>query len=152
MDSSTNSQRQQQKRRASESEAQQLALVSSNSSCANGNNNNTNNFYYNRIPPPLPYLPSDYRPSPDSPRHFMVASAPASTSPHRGSFFDLNSGQRQRSRSIEHPLAIENNSSAVASNSSNVSHSQQLLQAPQQQQHFELVPYREWTVIAYVFL
>lgn len=114
-----------QKRRASESKANEaLALVSNK------------NFQYNRIPPPLPYLPSDYRPSPDSPRHFLVSNT--TVQPHL--LFDINqNNKRQRSQSIGHPLAIENSSS---SSSSAVTNSQQ------QQQHFELVPYREWTVIA----
>jgi hypothetical protein len=128
MDTNNNdSQQQAPKRRASESEAQ-LALVS-------------NQYNYNRIPPPLPYLPSDYRPSPDSPRHFMAASASTSNSTP-SPFFDMNRNKRQRSRSIGHPLAIENSSSSIGS-----SNSQQLLQPPQQQ-HSELVRYREWTVIA----
>lgn len=93
------------KRRASEpGGGEALALVSSTS-------------VYNRIPTPLPYLPSDYRPSPDSPRHFL---GPQPFEP---------STKRQRSHSIGHPLAIE--------------HEQQ-----QQQQQFELVPYRDWAVIA----
>ncbi|KAI8369006.1 kinase-like domain-containing protein [Blakeslea trispora] len=89
------------KRRASESEADQaFALI---------RQHNT------RIPPPLPYLPSDYLPSPDSPRH-IVLSTP------------VHANKRQRARSIGYPLVLSNNS---ASN-----------------KHFELVPYREWTVIA----
>lgn len=90
------------KRRASEPEATEaLALIS--------------NSQYTRIPTPLPYLPSDYRPSPDGPRHFLVTSnAP------------FDSTKRQRSHSIGDALAIEGST----------------------QQHFELVPYREWTVIA----
>jgi hypothetical protein len=109
------SQHNQQRRRASESEA--LALVS--------------NVYNNRIPPPLPYLPSDYRPSPDSPRHFLVTSQQ----------FDINqNNKRQRSQSTGHPLAIENSASGSSSSSSS--------NALSSQQHFELVPYREWTVIA----
>lgn len=88
------------KRRASEPKATEaLALIS--------------NTQYNRIPPPLPYLPSDYQPSPDGPRHFLVSSHPA-----------VDSTRRQRSHSIGHALTIEGSS------------------------HFELVPYREWTVIA----
>lgn len=86
------------KRRASETEA--LALIRKN--------------HYSRIPTPLPYLPSDYRPSPDGPRHYIVSQIPS------------DSTKRQRSHSIGHALAIEGSS----------------------QHHFELVPYREWTVIA----
>ncbi|KAG1064275.1 hypothetical protein G6F42_027036 [Rhizopus arrhizus] len=53
------------KRRASEPEASEaLALISSA------------NSQQNRVPPPLPYLPSDYRPSPDSPRHFVATQHP----------------------------------------------------------------------------
>jgi hypothetical protein len=109
------------KRRASESEATKaLALISTQQS--------------NRIPPPLPYLPSDYRPSSDSPRHFIVSPLYA----HQNSANTI--GKRQRSRSIDYPLAIENNA-LVASTSSN-------LVARHNREHFELVPYREWTVIA----
>jgi hypothetical protein len=110
------------KRRASEPEASEaLALISTQQS--------------SRIPPPLPYLPSDYRPSADSPRHFVVS--PLYT--HQNNSGNAT-GKRQRSRSIGYPLAIENNT-AVASTSSNVV-------ANHNREHFELVPYREWTVIA----
>ncbi|GAA5795471.1 hypothetical protein HPULCUR_000829 [Helicostylum pulchrum] len=73
------------KRRASEPKVggEALALVSSTS-------------VYNRIPKPLPYLPSDYRPSPDSPRHFLGPQP-----------FEPSTTKRQRSHSIGHPLAIE---------------------------------------------
>ncbi|KAG2204542.1 hypothetical protein INT47_012601 [Mucor saturninus] len=95
------------KRRASETKATEaLALVSK----------------VQRIPPPLPYLPSDYRPSPDGPRHFLISSS--------NPMFEHTTNRRQRSHSISHTLAIESS------------------QQQQQQQHFELVPYREWTVIA----
>lgn len=117
------------KRRASDSTANEaLALISNN---------------YNRIPPPLPYLPSDYQPSPDSPRHIILSSHPVNQQHIPAIILDnhsvnSNSGKRQRSRSIGHPLAIENN---IAS-TSNVSTS--LVS----NNNFELVPYREWTVIA----
>ncbi|KAG1053952.1 hypothetical protein G6F43_004005 [Rhizopus delemar] len=85
------------KRRASESEASEaLALISGQQ--------------ITRIPPPLPYLPSDYQPSPDSPRRTVVLS------------------KRQRSLSTGHYLTIEHEPSSSDS--------------------FELVPYREWTVIS----
>lgn len=91
------------KRRASEPKATEaLALVSN----------------IQRISPPLPYLPSDYQPSPDGPRHFLISAS--------NPMFEHNFNRRQRSHSISHTLAIEGSN----------------------QQHFELVPYREWTVIA----
>ncbi|KAI8097743.1 kinase-like domain-containing protein [Halteromyces radiatus] len=55
-----------------------------------------------RIPLPLPYLPSDYQPSPSSPKHIVISPSQSSSS----------------------------SSSNLAT-----------------KQHFELVPYREWTVI-----
>lgn len=86
------------KRRASESEASgTLALISGQQ--------------FIRIPPPLPYLPSDYQPSPESPRRNLVLS------------------KRQRSLSTGHYLTIEHVEEPSSS-------------------HFELVPYREWTVIS----
>lgn len=121
----------QQKRRASETKAdsEALALVSKN------------NNQFLRVPPPLPYLPSDYRPSPESPRHFLVSNT--STTSLSNVHFDLNqsingSGKRQRSQSFGHPLAIESASSASSSS----------VEPTTYQQNFELVPYREWTVIA----
>lgn len=109
------------KRRASESEASEaLALISTQQS--------------SRIPPPLPYLPSDYRPSVDSPRHFVVSPLYAYQNSSN------TPGKRHRSRSIGYPLAIEN-SGVVPNTSSNVV-------AHHSREHFELVPYREWTVIA----
>ncbi|KAI9478893.1 MAG: hypothetical protein EXX96DRAFT_483092 [Benjaminiella poitrasii] len=119
------------KRRASEPEASEaLALISSH----------TDQPSY-RIPPPLPYLPDDYRPSPDSPRHFLVSSThPASV------LFDINNhtsnNKRQRSRSIGYPLAIEGSSSSN-NNNTNTNPS-----PATNNEHYELVPYHEWTVIA----
>ncbi|OBZ88361.1 putative serine/threonine-protein kinase iksA [Choanephora cucurbitarum] len=98
------------KRRASESEADQaFALI---------RQHNT------RIPPPLPYLPSDYLPSPDSPRH-IVLSTP------------VHANKRQRSRSIGYPHMGGNSSSNAMP-----------VIAYNDREHFELVPYREWTVIS----
>ncbi|KAI8980463.1 kinase-like domain-containing protein [Pilobolus umbonatus] len=91
------------RRRASEPEpSEALALVSGQ----------------RRIPPPLPYLPSDYEPSPDSPRHFIVSSTQ----------MEPLTPRRQRAHSFRDSLLIEGSNSA--------------------REHFELVPYREWTVIA----
>ena len=123
------------KRRASEPEASEaLALISS-----------VNN-QQNRVPPPLPYLPSDYRPSPDSPRHFVATQHPL--------LFDVNNNnhqnRRQRSRSIGYPLAIENSAAITASGSGSASSSSSTANnaLTNNREHFELVPYREWTVIA----
>ncbi|KAI9244537.1 kinase-like domain-containing protein [Sporodiniella umbellata] len=86
------------KRRASESEASgTLALISGHQ--------------FIRIPTPLPYLPSDYLPTPESPRRNLVLT------------------KRQRSLSTGPYLTI------------------QPAEEPSQN-HFELVPYREWTVIS----
>ncbi|KAK4510628.1 Integral membrane protein SED5 [Mucor velutinosus] len=123
------------KRRASEPEASEaMALISSA------------NSQQNRVPPPLPYLPSDYRPSPDSPRHFVATQHPL--------LFDAlhnnSHNKRQRSRSIGYPLAIEN-TAAGASASGSVSGSSSSTTnntLVNNREHFELVPYREWTVIA----
>lgn len=119
------------RRRASDTEANEaLALISN---------------HYNRIPPPLPYLPSDYQPSPDSPRHIILSSQPVNS--QRPTIIldshpiQSNSGKRQRSRSIGYPLAIENNNN----NSNNVATSSSSVIS---NNNFELVPYREWTVIA----
>ncbi|KAI7901785.1 kinase-like domain-containing protein [Cokeromyces recurvatus] len=116
------------KRRASESKASEaLALI-------------RNTDQQGRVPPPLPYLPADYRPSPDSPRHFLVSSThPASV------LFDINSqtgssNRRQRSHSIGYPLAIENTVNSSSSVTNNTSSSNI--------EHYELVPYHEWTIIA----
>ncbi|KAG1530107.1 hypothetical protein G6F50_017538 [Rhizopus delemar] len=85
------------KRRASESEATEaLALISSGR--------------FMRVPPPLPYLPSDYQPRPDSPRRNVLI--------------------RNRLPSSGQLLTIEPNRE---SNSND---------------HFELIPYRDWTVIS----
>ena len=122
------------KRRASEPEASEvLALISSASN------------QQNRVPPPLPYLPSDYRPSPDSPRHFVATQHPL--------LFDVNNNhhqnRRQRSRSIGYPLAIENSAAITASGSGSASSSSTANNTlTNNREHFELVPYREWTVIA----
>lgn len=66
-----------------------------------------------------------------------------STTSLSNAHFDLNqsingSGKRQRSQSFGHPLAIESASSASSSS----------VEPTTYQQNFELVPYREWTVIA----
>lgn len=119
------------KRRASEPEASEaLALISSA------------NSQQNRVPPPLPYLPSDYRPSPDSPRHFVATQHPLLFDTHHGNPHN----KRQRSRSIGYPLAIENTaaSSSVSGSSSSTANNTLV----NNREHFELVPYREWTVIA----
>jgi hypothetical protein len=76
------------------------------------NNNNSlalvSGFQY-RVPPPLPYLPSDYLPSPDSPRHIFPR-------------------KRSHSFNTNNPvLAIENGPRTS---------------------NFELVPYRDFTVIS----
>ncbi|KAL4206131.1 kinase-like domain-containing protein [Rhizopus microsporus] len=63
-----------------------------------------------RVPPPLPYLPSDYQPRPDSPRRNVLI--------------------RNRLPSSGQLLTIEPNRE---SNSND---------------HFELIPYRDWTVIS----
>lgn len=85
------------KRRASESEATEaLALISSGR--------------FMRVPPPLPYLPSDYQPRPDSPRRNVLI--------------------RNRLPSSGQLLTIEPNRE---SNSND---------------HFELISYRDWTVIS----
>lgn len=124
------------KRRASEPEASEaLALISSA------------NSQQNRVPPPLPYLPSDYRPSPDSPRHFVATQHPLLFDTHHNNPHN----KRQRSRSIGYPLAIEN-TAAGASNSGSVSNASSSTVnntlVSNSREHFELVPYREWTVIA----
>ncbi|CEP08946.1 hypothetical protein [Parasitella parasitica] len=121
------------KRRASEPEASEaLALISSA------------NPQQNRVPTPLPYLPSDYRPSPDSPRHFVASQHPL--------IFDVNQthhqNRRQRSRSIGYPLAIENAAASGSGGSAASSSSAASNAVWSNREHFELVPYREWTVIA----
>ena len=84
-----------------------------------------------RVPLPLPYLPSDYEPSPTSPRHrFWTDHFPTVM-------------RRQRSRSAGHSEAallppalpappFEDSMTLLPSSS------------------FEIVPYRDWTVISYV--
>ncbi|KAL9546714.1 hypothetical protein PS6_007523 [Mucor atramentarius] len=123
------------KRRASEPEASEaLALISSA------------NSQQNRVPPPLPYLPSDYRPSPDSPRHFVATQHPLLFDAHHNNHHN----KRQRSRSIGYPLAIENAvaGASVPGSGSSSSSSMTNNALMNSREHFELVPYREWTVIA----
>ncbi|KAI8639388.1 hypothetical protein BD408DRAFT_371879 [Parasitella parasitica] len=122
------------KRRASEPEASEaLAIISSA------------NNQQNRVPTPLPYLPSDYRPSPDSPRHLIATQHPLTLDANQ----NHHQNKRHRSRSIGYPLAIENSAtSGYGSGSASSSSSTANNALWSNREHFELVPYREWTVIA----
>lgn len=104
-----------------------------------------------RIPLPLPYLPSDYEPSPSSPRHrFLQANeAPIphhdllSLPPGLGDSLSRLSMRRQRSQSTGSPDPDSLVSSAPVP--------YRALMAPTANTYTgELVPYREWTVISYV--
>ncbi|KAI8969179.1 hypothetical protein BDF20DRAFT_980887 [Mycotypha africana] len=78
------------KRRASEPQpTEALALIS----------NRLHN--YQRVPPPLPYLPSDYVPSPDSPRQYIIPETTAPNVHNNALFFrNANSDNNQGSNKL----------------------------------------------------
>ncbi|ORX48799.1 kinase-like protein [Hesseltinella vesiculosa] len=80
-----------------------------------------------QVPLPLPYLPSDYMPSPTSPKQFLLSPPSTLPLPHQGS------RQRSRSTGMHQALPPPDQPSDLSSSSA--------------KQHYELVPYREWTVI-----
>ncbi|KAG0172187.1 putative serine/threonine-protein kinase iks1 [Apophysomyces sp. BC1015] len=115
-------------RRASEPDAD-LSLVSNTKRRAESS------ALYTRVPLPLPYSPSDYLPSPTSPKHWAYVqpsvipnSFPAGTPRVRSrSIGPSSSSPVSDTQPPQRPLlAIENG----------------------EREHFELVPYREWTVIS----
>ncbi|KAF7722076.1 putative serine/threonine-protein kinase iks1 [Apophysomyces ossiformis] len=123
-------------RRASEPEADR-SLVSNNKK---NNRRPEASAIYSRVPLPLPYSPSDYQPSPTSPKHWTYfqplaiskALTPGNATSSTTRMRSLSAGQDTHNPVTSiHPtqsplLAIEND----------------------ERQHFELVPYREWTVIS----
>ncbi|KAI9021665.1 kinase-like domain-containing protein [Phycomyces nitens] len=147
-------------RRASFPESSQLmALVSSTST---PNQGLADNHTHSHIPLLFPHLPSDYLPSPTSPKHFVLTYGHSRE--HRLLGADIGTGRmqsvasslhsplmvRQRSHSAgpsrltppndsqtrqEHSLHIERSHLAIEGGSSITNTS-------------ELVPYREWTVIS----
>ncbi|KAI7850637.1 kinase-like domain-containing protein [Circinella umbellata] len=102
-----------------------------------------------RVPLPLPYLPSDYEPSPTSPRH-RFSTDPFATLPTMG---------RQRAQSVGHqrgasfipsspPSLLSSSFSATTSGED--SDMLAIARSPYSQHRAsnEIVPYREWTVIS----
>ncbi|KAI9274294.1 kinase-like domain-containing protein [Phascolomyces articulosus] len=101
--------------------------------------------YISRVPLPLPYLPSDYEPSPTSPRHRFLTYPFATTVPMG----------RQRSRSTGHQnepsLVPSLPPSLLSSSTPTTEHAGMLAIARPSLQNLpsnEIVPYREWTVIS----
>ncbi|CAO3615292.1 unnamed protein product [Cunninghamella blakesleeana] len=123
------------------------------------------------IPLPLPYLPSDYLPSSSSPKHIVIS--PASTNNNNKGNINNSSNNgnnnrynkslpyRQRSHSINSYLlgssTLYNNNNNNNNDNNNNTYSDNNTQQTQSlsdknntvttNQSFQLVPYREWTVI-----
>ncbi|ORZ19495.1 kinase-like domain-containing protein [Absidia repens] len=108
------------------------------------------------IPPPLPYLPSDYRPSPTSLKHIVLSpnfadsQLPASAT-STTTTTTTSTSARQRSRSVGNLIGdITGNDNTSSSYTDHYHRPYTVLNGDdgsQLKQHFELVPYREWTVI-----
>ncbi|KAI9489035.1 kinase-like domain-containing protein [Zychaea mexicana] len=115
-----------------------------------------------RVPLPLPYLPSDYEPSPTSPRHRFLTHplTGAATTPPIPLAVDAPSSVamgRQRSRSTSYqqqqpdPALVTALSSSILSAPSpeyNPSDIMAIAPLSPSRSSFEIVPYREWTVIS----
>jgi hypothetical protein len=117
---------------------------------------------------PLPYLPSDYQPSPSSSKHIVISPS-SSLAQQMHTNYTSSSGSssasstsRQRSRSTGNLLGDvgnnnNNNNYSKNNNTNFMPSSTHQYHRPytvfdedtpyERQQHFELVPYREWTVI-----
>ncbi|SAL99620.1 hypothetical protein [Absidia glauca] len=114
---------------------------------------------------PLPYLPSDYQPSPSSSKHIVISPSSSLAQQMHTNYTSTSasssasSSSRQRSRSTGNFLGdVGNNNNYSNNNNTNfMPSSTHQYHRPytvfdedtsyERQQHFELVPYREWTVI-----
>ena len=95
-----------------------------------------------RVPLPLPYSPSDYEPSPSSPRHQYLSLDRNFW--QRKPFDNSTSNTRERSRSLD-----SNSQFALLPPSGGGTGASTLDNwAVEAVRSFELVPYREWTVIS----
>ncbi|KAI8072397.1 kinase-like domain-containing protein [Gongronella butleri] len=107
-----------------------------------------------RVPLPLPYSPTDYLPSPTSPRHFLLTPPPQ---PGPSPLALLDTAVRTGASATGPapvPVSVPMGAFGAARPRSQSTDSRHALLPPEDaetstpKQHFELVPYREWTVIS----
>ncbi|OAD75399.1 hypothetical protein PHYBLDRAFT_180781 [Phycomyces blakesleeanus NRRL 1555(-)] len=146
-------------RRASFPESSQLmALVSSTSTPSQGLGDSRT---HSHIPLLFPHLPSDYLPSPSSPKHFVLTYEHSRE--HRLLGADTISGRMQSVASLQSPLMVRQRSRSAGQTRLTPPgefQSRQEQDLRQESSHLaiesgssmsntsELVPYREWTVIS----
>ncbi|KAI9322275.1 kinase-like domain-containing protein [Dichotomocladium elegans] len=106
-----------------------------------------------RVPLPLPYSPSDYEPSPTSPRQSFLSFEPASLWQHsdagneeaqqRLQSFNFGNRSGRRLTEPQFPMLLPSSSMTTTGNAAAAN-----TWAIAPSHSFEIVPYREWTIIS----
>lgn len=102
-----------------------------------------------RVPLPLPYLPSDYEPSPTSPRHRFVLTLEEPIPLHMQSRDGLVRSTTTRHRSLSTGTFDMLDADGIVQPASTTRAIEpSATPGTSAINHFELVPYREWTIIS----